>query len=674
MSLIFQLLQKSSKKVKLHYNYLKIHFDWSIKIIYSTKYRKDIQVLRGVAVVAVVLFHAEENYFPLGYLGVDVFFVISGFVVTPLILRIFNQESILERLSNLKYFYTRRFYRLAPALAATLIPYSVAIFLTSNVQDFERFARQGIATLFLIGNFGAYHYSGDYFSHVPNPLIHTWSLSVEEQIYIFLPVFLLLIFYRRANIKDLVILVFSLVTIISFTIFLFPLISQPIYSYIIIQDASEFSFYSPISRVWQFTLGSLTSILLNRYSDKVSRISKPVKIALVIGLFSILFLPTSSSMQKLSIFATFCAVFVLTYGSLDLLPSTLGNKFEWLGYRSYPIYLVHLPLLFIFKYSAATVAIIANQNIRTIIAVIVSILTGSLLHAKIEKRFRDVNKVGINQIKTNIIALLLTFIIPLSLFITLYIGSKNTFWGLDRNIPKPAYAGNITPECFRFSELKPPCEYNQVDSTKKVLLIGDSHAVHISQAVISAARNKKWNVQVWSYCRVQFKRSTDDYVTDACLKNNRHLLDWIIKDKPDLVIVSQFVHRYNNLANFKSALNQIQKESQDVLLISNNPVFPDNKDFFISKPILGPQYSPPRQFPDIMMNIEDKATSAKLAIWAQNNKILTLDFTPLFCKKNICTRYLNGKWLYFDADHFSIDGASLTVPLIEKILSRDLTP
>jgi hypothetical protein len=103
-------------------------------------------------------------------------------------------------------------------------------------------------------------------------------------------------------------------------------------------------------------------------------------------------------------------------------------------------------------------------------------------------------------------------------------------------------------------------------------------------------------------------------------------------------------------------------------------VFPDNKDFFISKPILGPQYSPPRQFPDIMMNIEDKATSAKLAIWAQNNKILTLDFTPLFCKKNICIRYLNGKWLYFDADHFSIDGASLTVPLIEKILSRDLTP
>ena len=157
--------------------------------ISEVKYRSDIQALRGLAVFAVVLFHAKESYFPLGYLGVDVFFVISGFVVTPLILGIFTDRSngVGEHLSNLIYFYKRRFYRLAPALAAVLTISAVLVFFFGPIADHQRFARQGMATLLLVGNFGATRYSGDYFSPNPNPLVHTWSLSVEEQIYIFLP-------------------------------------------------------------------------------------------------------------------------------------------------------------------------------------------------------------------------------------------------------------------------------------------------------------------------------------------------------------------------------------------------------------------------------------------------------------------------------------------------------
>lgn len=136
----------------------------------ETKYRKDIQALRGLAVLAVVLFHANENYFPLGYLGVDVFFVISGFVVTPMILRIFVYR-LSETLSNLKYFYRYRFYRLAPALAVMLTTSGVAIFFLGPVADHQRFARQGMATIFLLGNIGGYKYSGDYFSPNPNPLV-----------------------------------------------------------------------------------------------------------------------------------------------------------------------------------------------------------------------------------------------------------------------------------------------------------------------------------------------------------------------------------------------------------------------------------------------------------------------------------------------------------------------
>jgi peptidoglycan/LPS O-acetylase OafA/YrhL len=182
-------------------------------------YRRDIQVLRGVAVLAVVLFHANESYFPNGYLGVDIFFVISGFVVTPLILRIFIKQTARERLANLGLFYKNRFYRLAPALAATLTISAIFIFLFASIDDHQRFIRQGITALLLIGNLGAYKYSTDYFSPIPNPLIHTWSLSVEEQIYIFLPlIFIMTLRNQRSYVKGakVVLVVITALSLISY--------------------------------------------------------------------------------------------------------------------------------------------------------------------------------------------------------------------------------------------------------------------------------------------------------------------------------------------------------------------------------------------------------------------------------------------------------------------------
>jgi peptidoglycan/LPS O-acetylase OafA/YrhL len=161
----------------------------------SNSYRPDIDGLRAVAVLAVIFFHLHVAGFSGGYVGVDVFFVVSGFVVTPLILRIFVEQSIGERLSNLKYFYARRFYRLAPALAVTLIFSVFAVLLFVSPAYHPRFANQGVFTLLLIGNIGAHRFSGDYFTNDPNPFVHTWSLSVEEQIYIFLPFALMLVFF-----------------------------------------------------------------------------------------------------------------------------------------------------------------------------------------------------------------------------------------------------------------------------------------------------------------------------------------------------------------------------------------------------------------------------------------------------------------------------------------------
>jgi peptidoglycan/LPS O-acetylase OafA/YrhL len=361
----------------------------------EAKYRIDIQVLRGLAVLAVVLFHAKASYFPLGYLGVDVFFVISGFVVTPLILRIFTDQTNGEggRLSNLRYFYKRRFYRLAPALAVVLVISAVTIFLVGPIGDHQRFARQGIATLLLAGNVGAHRYSGDYFSPNPNPLVHTWSLSVEEQIYIFLPLILILILRNRKSLKKITAFVLGVVSAVSFVSFLFPAILQPLYSLAGIKFASEFSFYSPIDRIWQFTAGGLAYLLLDRYHNRIRKIPKGIQLLTVVAVAMILLGPLHMNLKVSSILASFIAVIVILFKSLDVLPDFLIEKLVWVGDRSFSIYLVHMPLLYLAEYSPLMqIGTGENRIIQSVIAVVASILLGALSFSTIENRFRNMGK------------------------------------------------------------------------------------------------------------------------------------------------------------------------------------------------------------------------------------------------------------------------------------------
>ncbi len=138
----------------------------------SLEYRADVQILRGLAVLAVILFHSKATLIPQGYLGVDIFFVISGFVITPSIVRVFwgNRN---KRLSKLRLFYKLRFFRLVPALYCTLLISILLMFIFTPTTDQLLFIKQATFTLILLGNYGAYKYSGDYFLPNPNPLVHT---------------------------------------------------------------------------------------------------------------------------------------------------------------------------------------------------------------------------------------------------------------------------------------------------------------------------------------------------------------------------------------------------------------------------------------------------------------------------------------------------------------------
>jgi peptidoglycan/LPS O-acetylase OafA/YrhL len=638
------------------------------------KYRRDIQVLRGLAVLAVVLFHTKESYFPLGYLGVDVFFVISGFVVTPLILRIFtDQVTGGGRLSNLKTFYKRRFYRLAPALAATLAISVVAIFLLGPIGDHQRFARQGIATLLLVGNFGAYKYSGDYFAPNPNALVHTWSLSVEEQIYIFLPLILLLILHNRRSLKKITAVVLGVISALSFVSFLFPIILELLYSRAGIELASQFSFYSPVDRIWQFTVGGVVFLLLDRYQNPIRKIPKGIHLLMVIAVIMILFSSVHVNLKVSSILASFFAVIVILFKSLDVLPNFLIQKLVWIGDRSYSIYLVHMPLLYLAKYSPTTqIGNGENRVIQSTIAVIISILLGALSYSKIENRFRGIGKSNASGFKTTSAAMVLTLVLPLALFVAMDRGLKHQYLGLDRNIDQPIYAGALDPNCARDSESGPPCVYTTTGATKTVLLIGDSHAGHISQAVIDAAQSTNWNTVVWTHssCHIQFQRSIPEQISNTCIDINNSMKKWVEENKPNAIIASQFVYSNSSQNDLRNALSTLRSIVPNILLIENNPIFPDEKDFMVSRPITMPVYKPPKIFQQSIMQTVDKNASDLLANWARRNGIFTISFDSLFCKKGVCSRYSDKGWLYRDNNHFSVIGAELTIPQLSAFLQR----
>ena len=149
-------------------------------------HRTDLQYMRGIAVILVLLFHAKVPYFGFGYVGVDIFFLISGYVVTEKIIKLYSDN---DGAFAKKYwgFIKRRVWRLAPPLAAVVSAFTITFMFLAPQQQQERILGQGFYSIFMVGNFGAYKYQGDYFSSLVNPFVHTWSLGVEMQLYLTIP-------------------------------------------------------------------------------------------------------------------------------------------------------------------------------------------------------------------------------------------------------------------------------------------------------------------------------------------------------------------------------------------------------------------------------------------------------------------------------------------------------
>ena len=353
-------------------------------------------------------------------------------------------------------------------MASVIVCSLLGLFFMSDTDEHQRIYKQIIMSVISLGNLGAYKYSGDYFLANPNPFIHAWSLSVEAQIYLLLPLFLLLINRILIMNKERIRRTYLLLGFFSLFLFLLMLPSNLHTSF------REVIFYSPFSRFWQFASGGVISFFPPRKAN-LGFYSTPFNIIVLFFGLILLFSPLNFDPVIGAILATGIAVIVIYFECLSAIPSLIERVLIWIGDRSYSIYLIHMPLLYLAKYSDLTyIPDLSSRALQSVFAITLTLLLSSLNYSIVEQRFRSTNNLEANRIQFWKVALL-SITTPIIISGLLLQSYYSNYFGLDKNQVPPVFAGDSAPDCA-LPALKRSCVLNSNPSSPRILLLGDSHA------------------------------------------------------------------------------------------------------------------------------------------------------------------------------------------------------
>jgi peptidoglycan/LPS O-acetylase OafA/YrhL len=630
--------------------------------------RLDIQILRGLAVIGVVLFHANENFFRNGLLGVDIFFVISGFVVAPLIIEVCNSESPKIFVQNFYKFLRNRFFRLAPALFVMLIFTGLIIIIFSSISDLGRISRQGIYTLFLSGNIGAYKFAGNYFAPTPNPLIHTWSLAVEEQFYLVIPLIIglisLLIIQFKKYINS-----FLLPSITSFSFILFwkPDLLRNFYAKFGISQPEWASFYFPTSRAWEFLLGYLTFLVTKKYIS-AHKVGGRFRLPRIIVLLIFLLAPFKINSRNLVVCVVLLTCVTIYKQDFEFNHKFIRRGLILIGDRSYSIYLLHMPLLYVPLTSPLYAQSGVPKSLGIFLSLILTFVFAHFVYSRIEIKFR-IRRGNIEEskqtIRINLRRLLIIGIIPIAIFSILIQGESKKYWGLDRNLDVPKYAGFLDVSCQRDTFNGPPCDYSNFSHAKTVLLIGDSHAGQFSQAMVDAAEAAHWNSVIWTHSACRFELYSG--VPEWCRNVNSKILKYIRINAPALVVLSQSNSLNPNLSSSVKSIALLATTANKLVIVEETPRFTD-AEFMNSGTLFQKPYNPPK-YREMRIALERYVINAnKIYSSKPLSKAKIINVNHNFCTETRCYRWKNGEWLYRDSNHLSVAGAKLTEPDFTRLL------
>lgn len=616
-------------------------------------YRPDIDGLRAIAVLSVIGFHAFG--IAAGFIGVDIFFVISGFLISTILF----EDLKLGRMSMVD-FYRRRIKRIFPALLTVLLFCFVLGWFTLLADEFTALNKHIAAGLAFVSNLVLLGESG-YFDSASSSkiLLHLWSLGIEEQFYIFWP--LLLLAFSRLHLKTTYLLLG--IGVGSFVLNILLIGSHP-----------SATFYLPFTRFWELLIGAALAYRVVIQNKSLLILNSPNLNAFLGVAFLIaanIFINDRSAFPGWwALLPTLGATLLISAGSLAWFNQLiLSNRvLVWFGLISYPLYLWHWPLL--------TFARILDGGRQTpslvrIAMVTLAILFAWLTYSLIEKPIRFNRQ---------------SFFTPVRL---LLIGGVfflvSGYFYLDNGLPKRAAAqlrilneGDIGHEEFRtYLHAQPNyCEYKDTTpfvcdkkflSYKRVIgVVGDSHAEHILLGLTDAMPEVAFMLFDTNQTLPFFSSPLSSHFFEVIDRNTK--IDTV-------VLVAYWNLRKQLLApdstyakEIASTSNQLTEHGKKVFLVDGTPNF----DFLPSKC----KYDWP--FLRIQQCVEIKRFNRQHAQFypdfveaANNSPVHLIELKPLFCDEHSCSMAKDGKLFFRDDNHLGMNGSRYVAPSISKALQSN---
>ena len=665
-------------------------------------YRPEIDGLRGIAVGTVILYHSQitilgHQPFKGGFIGVDIFFAISGYLITSIILK----ELVTTGKFSFKYFYERRIRRILPVLLLVMLvslPFAWIYLLPSSFIDFSK------SILYSLGfssNF-YFHYSGQQYgaeSGLLKPFLHTWSLSVEEQYYILFPIFLLITFkYFKKYLIHILILGF----VISLGLADWGSRNHP-----------SFNFYVLPTRGWELLAGSILAYfeitLGYRSKHQTLNLILPSVGLILIG-HSILFFDDKMfhpSFYTLSPIIGVCLIIWFSHKD-ELITKILSSKlFVGIGLISYSLYLWHYPIFAFDRITQFTQGSLIKKLLLGIIILVLSIAS----YYFIERPFR--NKKNKFKVIFSVILITVSVLVISNFNIIFKEGFKNRVPEIlqkDLSIgPWNLLKNSDGEQCF---ENIKGCKFN-TSSNKKVYIIGDSHMASLMFNLKDRVLKKQYQFITFDECeyfpgfnlvnkKTQKinKRCNNQYFQKLkeTLSNEKnsififggrfplYLTDYRFDNQEGGAEGAEMIGKYLPVGKYDTIQNSFKNE---VLELSNNNkiilVYPiPEVGWYVPVKLLNSlpkrvdlikNYLVPRNYITTSYEVYKDRTQSSFELLdsIKDENIYRVYPHTLFCDtliKDRCVTHADKSIFYFDDNHPSLKGAEMINDLIMKEIEK----
>lgn len=647
--LLFLLLRLINSNVK----------NVDISKIKRISFREDINTLRAVAVVSVLFYHADLSFFRGGWLGVDIFFVISGYLISNIIISQLNSHNF-----KFKDFYIKRIKRIIPALFFVLVATIPLSFYFLSPKLMIVYVKSLFSSLFFYSN---YFFSNlDFYTAGESdlfPLLHTWSLAIEEQFYIIFPIMVFAIYKYFYNHLYLILsLFFSFSLLANFNLE---------YSF---QNTSNF-FYMPQFRFWQLLFGAM--LMMNTFNVKTTRLNFSPIVAYLL-LFVPIFYFTDAQItwvvpKLLTLFGV--GFIILNENKKNFLSQIYESKFiSIIGLSSYSIYLLHQPVFAYYRSHKNSIFEEFN-NIDKSIAVTFVIILSYLIWRFIETPFL---KTYSNSGLMKYILISIVLISSFSFFALRSNGELNRY----EDIPEAVtnlyteesllILKNNEKKCDGFENY---CKFSS-GTDKNIVILGDSQSELLSAYLHEEYKDTHNIIPLIGdrFFRCIFYEI--DLVND-CLGSEKENFETFIKTNRGSTYIFFASHeRFDDgwlkgKENFTFYFKEITKYESDLIIINSVPYVFNNQN--IKELYLDRQY----KYGDLIgyPYLEwSKKNDYLLQFFQNRHKTFIIDPTNLYCQNiitNYCVNAYNDKIFYYDKIHLSKDGVEVLSKYIFEQIKKN---